>query len=137
MTQAIPFLLPALYSSTQCESIVEVNVAALLIAIFEMTTPRIITFFLLEGNSIFSPSRLTIPTVPVYPSFNNKLLIISISSGEDPYDTACVLVPALGHPPPLPGAALAPVLALSYSLPFKRRAHTPHGPPSPQATHSS
>jgi hypothetical protein len=86
-------------------------------------------------NSILSPNLLTIPAVPVYPSLIiNNLLILSISSDEDPYDAVCVLAPAFVLPHSHFSAALFPLLVPSWSCPVGSSNQAYPAPTPSQAT---
>ncbi len=88
----------------------------------------------MEDNSAFRPHHLTIPLVSAYPSFK-ELSMLFILSDEDRMTFPCVLVLAFVLSHGLPAVALSPVCASSWPCPLASRGGTPHGPPSPQATH--
>jgi len=63
-----------------------------------------------------------------------KLSLPPISSSEDSYGPSCVLVLAFALPHPLPGAAVASLLAASATFPLPSRQQTYAIAPSPSAS---
>jgi len=84
-------------------------------------------------NSAFSPTGLTIPLDPVYPSFNPSNR--PFSSREDSDAPPCVVTPARVLPHALPAPALFSLLAPSWSCPGESSEDAQHAPSPAPATY--